>query len=578
MELAVKNTNENAVVNLTEHPAENGIAYIDVSMDFETPSAPSKVTVSWEWTCTDVWSIFSPANKYERNLAPGFRMRVTPSRLASGSPVQQLISSDGRNRLTVAVSDAMTPVEIAMGIRESKATVKCEVRFFTEQCDPISHYEARIYLDYNNRRYDSSLKAVERWWAERCGYPSAHVPPASRECVYSTWYSFHQDFDAEAIIRQCRLAKPLGMNVLIMDDGWQCQNGGYTSCGDWVPYAPKIPSMKDCVGEVHRIGMKFVLWVHLPAMGVGAAHFDEFKDMLLNPSSKTCPNLDPRYPRVREYLIETLVSNAREWGLDGYKLDYIDSFKHYAETKEFDERWDTLSIDEGVDMLLSGLTGALREFNPDFMIEFRQSYTGPVIRKYGNMIRVGDCPADSMRNHTAGTDLRLLLGKTAVHSDMLMWHKDDTLEAASMQVISTLFLVPQISVLLDVIPDDHLRMLRHYLSFRNAHVRTLLDGELTAENPEQCYSLIQSSLGDETVAVAKTLPVYRLSSRRRLWLINATAAPKLYVDHDSAPGMMQYSILTPTGDRTASGHADFSVPGIEPFDVPRGGMLELLPL
>ncbi len=577
MEITVKNSNENASVNLTEHPVENGIGFVDVSMDFDAPTAPKKVIVSWEWPCVDAWSIFSPQNKYERNIAPGFRMRVTPSRLASGAPVQQIISSAGRNRLTLALSDAMTPVEIAMGVRESKATIKCEVRFFTEQCDPISHYEARIYLDYTDRRYDASLKAVERWWAEECGYPSAHVPPASRECVYSTWYSFHQDFTADAIINQCRLAKPLGMNVLIMDDGWQCNNGGYKRDGDWIPYAPKIPSMRECVSEVHKIGMKFVLWVHLPAMGVEAEHYEQFKDMLLDPSGRTCPHMDPRFPQVREYLVNTLVGNARDWKLDGYKLDYIDWFKHYPDTKEFDERWDTLSIDEGVDMLMSALTKGLREYDPDFMIEFRQSYTGPVIRKYGNMIRVGDCPEDSMRNHTAGTDLRLLLGRTAVHSDMLMWNLGDTLEAASMQVISTLFLVPQISVLLDKIPEDHLSMLRFYLAFRNAHVNTLLDGEFTAENPEQCYSLIQSTLGDETIAVSKTLNVYRLEKPGKLWIVNATAGGRLYVDHRAGSGIMKYTVYAPTGDVTGTGCADFSADGVDPFDVPRAGMIEFIP-
>ena len=53
------------------------------------------------------------------------------------------------------------------------------------------------------------------------------------------------------------------------------------------------------------------------------------------------------------------------------------------------------------------------------MIEFRQSYIGPAIRKYGNIFRAGDCPADILSNRIHTIDLRLTSGSTAVHSDML---------------------------------------------------------------------------------------------------------------------------------------------------------------
>jgi alpha-galactosidase len=573
----VRNDNPGATVTVTERRAGDGVLIAAVGIRFDSPSEPRRVVVQWEIPCTDVWSVFSSAHKYERNIAPSWKKRVTPSRLASGSPVQQLISSDGRNRLTIALSDASTPTEIATGVVEKTAMVTCEARFFTERCDPVLDYAAEIRLDFTDRRYDAALKDVERWWAEDCGYPSAYVPDGARRSVYSTWYSFHQSVNAEAVLRQCELAKPLGMDVVIVDDGWQTspEHGVYSACGDWVPYAPKFPDMKAFVGRVHGLGMKAVLWCHLPAMGVAARHYAEFLDMALNPSASGNCCLDPRFPKVRRYLCDTLTGNAVAWGLDGYKLDFIDSFKYYSDTPAEDPRRDTLSIDEGVDKLLTELTAALRGHDPDFLIEFRQSYTGPVIRKFGNMIRVGDCPADSIRNHTAGTDLRLLLGRTPVHSDMLMWNEGDTLEAAANQVISTLFLVPQISVLLDRIPDDHLRMLRFYLSFRNAHVATLMDGELTAENPEGCYSLIRSELGCETVAVSTSLPVLKLSRPGRVWHINSTAGTRLYIERDLGLGTWTYTVYSPTGDAVSSGRADFDAPGITPFDVPRGGMLEL---
>ena len=41
-------------------------------------------------------------------------------------------------------------------------------------------------------------------------------------------------------------------------------------------------------------------------------------------------------------------------------------------------------------------------------------------------------------------DIRMLAGNTAVHSDMITWHHDETLEIAALQLVNTLFGVPQI--------------------------------------------------------------------------------------------------------------------------------------
>jgi hypothetical protein len=95
------------------------------------------------------------------------------------------------------------------------------------------------------------------------------------------------------------------------------------------------------------------------------------------------------------------------------------------------------AIDGGYDLIVSHhplIFSPLRAIDPDVLIEFRQTYVGPVIRKYGNMFRVGDCPADPIINRTASVQLRCVLGNSAVHSDMLMWSYDDTPAAAAKQI------------------------------------------------------------------------------------------------------------------------------------------------
>ena len=53
---------------------------------------------------------------------------------------------------------------------------------------------------------------------------------------------------------------------------------------------------------------------------------------------------------------------------------------------------DFASVNEATDRMMTDVLAELRRVKPDVMIEFRQPYIGPLIRKYGNMFRASDCP------------------------------------------------------------------------------------------------------------------------------------------------------------------------------------------
>lgn len=143
--------------------------------------------------------------------------------------------------------------------------------------------------------------------------------------------------------------------------------------------------------------------------------------------------------------------------------------------------------------LLDGVYKKLTALNPEVMLEFRQSYIGPAVRKYGNMLRVGDCPIDAIKNRQDIVNMRLTSGKTAVHSDMVAWNYEDSAESAACQLASILFSVPQISVRLDELNEEHKKMLKFYLGFWKEHRDILLNGILTAENSECNYSSVTAS-------------------------------------------------------------------------------------
>ena len=154
-----------------------------------------------------------------------------------------------------------------------------------------------------------------------------------------------------------------------------------------------------------------------------------------------------------------------------------------------------LSIGMAVDanvIIFTRIKEELLAVNPDILIEFRQSYIGPSIRKYGNMLRVADCPNDPIKNREDVVNLRYTSGKTAVHSDMVMWNCNENVEDAALHIIPTLYGVPQISMLIKNLNEEHKRMLKFYLDFWKENRETLLDGKLIAYNPETSYSQVKA--------------------------------------------------------------------------------------
>ena len=556
-------------VTLTEEKT-GSITLIHLTVELPRPVSPEKLTLKWKYPSIGICSVWHPNALFRRHLPPNWSRQICNSRLASGAPVLSAISKNGNNVITVALSDADTATSIYCGVDEADSTVDFAVELFCQPISPIERYDAVIRIDTGAIPFYEALQNVEKWWSDVCGYKEATVPDAARLPMDSLWYSFHRDLDTEAVLRECREAKALGMDTVIIDDGWQTDNnnGDYAYCGDWEVSKAKIPDMAAWVEAIHKIGMKVMLWFSVPYVGAYAKSLERFKGMYLGAvRQNTTYCLDPRYPEVRKYLIETYRNSVINYGLDGLKLDFIDSFTLTPEAMKEDERRDYSSLEDAIDRLLSDVTETLKAIRPDILIEFRQSYIGPRIRKYGNMLRVADCPNDLIRNRVSSIDLRLISGGSAVHSDMIMWHPEESVEYASHQLLGIAFAVPQISLRLENYPEEHKKLLKYYLSFWREHRATLLDGKLTAMNPEDNYSLVSAQLDGEQIAVRYAAVPFRLKGNtEKAFFFNASADTLTVITSETELCGREYIIRdnlgrTVSADRFGTGtNAMISVP------------------
>lgn len=537
---------------------------------------PEPVRIEWLVSCCDIFSQWSPLFNTEHALNPAWNPIVVKSRSAHSAPIQAHISMGGMNKCTVALKDAKTPCEIRSGVYEENASVLYKVILFSERINAITDYCTEIVIDTRNIPVCNMVREVSKWWKE-CGYKSAYVPDSAKEPMYSTWYSYHQNITSKELLNELQTAKSYGMESVIVDDGWQTKdnNRGYTYCGDWE--AKRITDMRSFVEKVHDIGMKYIMWYSVPFVGKYSKALERFSDMLLSWSDKGWGVLDPRYREVREYLVSIYEKAVRDWDLDGLKLDFIDSFEMTASSK-YKDGMDFESLEDGICALLSETKKRLMAIKPDIMIEFRQNYIGPVMSGYGNILRVADCPNDALKNRVCGINLRLTSGACAVHSDMLMWNVKDSVESAALQFVNVLFLVPQISVKLKELPEGHKRMMRFYLGLWKQHKKCLLDGELSAYNPEANYSLVLSKTDAELIAAAYSDSVLNLNANyKSVIFVNGTGKDSLIVSNNATSYMAGIKVYSCMGEIITEFEGEISR-GLNLFKIPLSGLVEICAL
>ncbi len=509
--------------------AEGDIFLYRIRMAWRETRVPLTTVLRFKLPGTDAYSVFD-CRRFDRAKSWGGVERT--SRLAADLPLLQLISKNGNNRYLLTLSDVKTPVRLKISCDYNDMTAAVEVFFFTELTAPADRYECLLRIDARPVPFTEALTDAKRWFAS-LGYAPAKTPAAAFDPVYSTWYSYLTRVTAADVLRECRTAKQYGMDTIIIDDGWQRENGasvyGYT--GDWEPYSDKFPDMAGLIRTLHDMGMKAMVWYSVPYVGHFSKNYARFQGKYLTEvAGCDCAVLDPRYPEVRSFLVDAYTEAVKQWRPDGLKLDFIDRFRSNGEVKE---GMDLVSVEDATHLLLRQVYSALTALNQEMLIEFRQPYSGPVIGAFGNLIRVWDCPNDGMTNRVSSLNLRLTTD-AAVHSDPIRWGPDETPEQTAALLWGTLFSVPQISVRLAELTGEQRAVLRRYLSFWRAHRETLMRGRLTVQSPDCMFSCAAAEKDGERIVLCAAQNFVDVSDVSRAYVCNLTQAPRIIIK--AAPG------------------------------------------
>jgi alpha-galactosidase len=574
---------------------EGGISYLSINLSAIEKAIPKPIIISFKQPSIDIQSYLSPyganAESAPTSLYNYPISRMIPVSFAAVSkftsammdqPSITFLNNNSQNRLTLAASELIFPITFKAGENEENGVgFDIRIGLFEYPTRAMNNYTIKIRLDSRDIHYNNAQSDLLAWWKTENKLTFANIPEKSHKPFYCTWYALKADgVNAANVEEQALLAKKLGCETIIVDDGWQkAQDAKAGYClynGDWEVDQVRFTDFNGHVKKVQNMGMSYMLWVGPTMIGEKSKIYSTLKDKMLYKADWAAAWVpDPRFPEVRNYLSNRLITLMKKTGIDGYKIDFMDlmNSRYAGKNMAMGNGRDFESVEEATVQLLADIYKGCKAINPDVLIEYRQFFTSPVLQQYANMFRAIDCPNDVMENRTRTLDARNL-NSQVIHADPLAWNENETPEASALQLLHTFLSVPQVSTDLTKTNAQHLKMLSFLLKQWTAFNTTLTRGKAFNYGPDSHYSWSETSLDEETVVVAYQSTILNPQNlNKNALLVNGTHQDKLVFDLSKDFGKRNISIYNCTGDLIKKQKVNFK--GLVKINVPASGVVRV---
>lgn len=136
----------------------------------------------------------------------------------------------------------------------------------------------------------------------------------ARPVLVNNWEATYFDFDAEKIIAIAETAHEVGMDLLVLDDGWfGKRDHDRSSLGDWFVDLRKLPDgLEDLVRRVNELQLKFGLWFEPEMISPESELYRKHPDWCLHVPNRRRTQarhqliLDFSREEVCDYIVEVL--------------------------------------------------------------------------------------------------------------------------------------------------------------------------------------------------------------------------------------------------------------------------------
>ena len=184
-----------------------------------------------------------------------------------------------------------------------------------------------VVLVYSDTGYDGMTHQFHELY--RNHLIRSEYKDKKRPILINNWEATYFDFNTEKLLSIAKKASELGIEMLVMDDGWfGHRNDDSTSLGDWYVNEEKLNGgLKHLVDEVNKLGLKFGIWFEPEMISPDSKLYEAHPDWAIQIPGRVgslCRNqyvLDLTRKEVRDYAYGCVASILRSANIAYVKWD-----------------------------------------------------------------------------------------------------------------------------------------------------------------------------------------------------------------------------------------------------------------
>lgn len=192
-----------------------------------------------------------------------------------------------------------------------------------------------VVLVYSNEGFSGMSHIYHKLYRTRLARGEWRDKP--RPVLVNNWEATYFAFNEDKIMDIVREAKPLGIELFVLDDGWFGKRDiDNCSLGDWTPDLKKLPNGIAGLSEkVHAEGLMFGIWVEPEMISPDSDLYRAHPDWCLHVDGRTRTLernqliLDLSRKEVQDYVIEAICNVLKTGNVDYVKWDMNRNMTEY---------------------------------------------------------------------------------------------------------------------------------------------------------------------------------------------------------------------------------------------------------
>ncbi len=216
--------------------------------------------------------------------------------------------------------DALCATRLIMGINPES---------FSWKLEPGESFQSpEVVMAYSDEGIGGMSREYHRFY--RNNLVRGEWKNKKRPLLINSWEGAGFDFDDDKLVSFAERAKEMGMEMLVMDDGWfGKRNDDTTSLGDWWVNEEKLKGgLKSLIDRVNALGLKFGIWYEPEMISPESELYKKHPDWCIHVEgrdksiARTQYVLDMSRKDARDYVFDQMYSVISQNNIDYVKWDF----------------------------------------------------------------------------------------------------------------------------------------------------------------------------------------------------------------------------------------------------------------